>query len=71
MYIEDEVYPYRVVTESPDSDNRIAMWKWCCEQWGRPRYGKPCGWYTSDADGRYMFLFKNEADRNWCMLRWA
>ena len=34
MYIEDEVYPYRVVTESPDSDNRIAMWKWCCEQWG-------------------------------------
>jgi hypothetical protein len=71
MYIEDELHPYKVVLANKDMDNKLEMWKWCVEQWGRPRHNKPINWNTDNTEYGYVFKFSNEKDRTFFILRWS
>jgi hypothetical protein len=66
---EDETHPYTVILDDKDISSQVEMWKWCVEQWGRPRYNKPKNWTTDYVN--FAFKFTNSKDRNWFLLRWS
>jgi hypothetical protein len=75
MYTEDVRYPFVVVLEEKDLSQKVEMWRWCVEQWGRPSYNKPLNWNSENrADeyyDEYIFKFVNEKDRTWFIIRWS
>jgi hypothetical protein len=74
MHCEDEIYPYIVVLDDKDTPNKVEMFKWCVEQWGRPRHNKPINWKTDHVMidyNKYIFKFTNSKDREWFILKWA
>ena len=72
MYIDEELYPYHIVLTDEDSKKRTEMYKWCEEQWGKPQnLNKESNWIYTHLDYGNVFKFRNEADRNWFLLRWS
>ena len=73
MYIDEELYTFHIVLTDEDFKKRTEMYKWCEEQWGKPQnLNKSSSWiYTSTNYGNNVFKFKNEADRNWFVLRFS
>ena len=70
VYIENDEYPYQIVLEDCDRDNSLEMFRWCCEQWGRPRYDNPKCWKTINEESEYRFVFQLEEHQAMFLLRW-
>ena len=71
MQVENELYPYQIVLDSDDRKNKLTMWKWCVEQWERPRWDSPTSWTTVSESDMYIFKFKVEEHQMMFLLRWA
>jgi hypothetical protein len=71
MYTEDNRYPFVVGLEEKDQPQKVEIWKWCVEQWGRPRHNNLINWDTGWHYGDYIFKFVNEKDRTLFLLRWS
>lgn len=71
MYSEDEKYPFRVVLTNEDMPHKLEMWRWCVEQWGRPRYGHPSNWTNENNEYGYSFKFDNINDRLLFLMKWS
>ena len=72
MYIDEELYTFHIVLTDEDSKKRTEMYKWCEEQWGKPQnLNKESNWIYTHLDYGNVFKFRNEADRNWFLLRWS
>ena len=69
--IEDDwPQPYKVELKYHTHPNRLEMYNWCSEkygrhteQWNNPRWSSNTGFYS--------FWFKKERDRTMFLMRWS
>ena len=72
MYIDEELYTYHIVLTEESTNKKKEMYAWCEEQWGKPQnLNKESNWIYTHLDYGNVFKFRNEADRNWFLLRWS
>jgi hypothetical protein len=72
MFLDEELYVYHVILDKESSKTCREIYSWCVETLGQPQnLNKESNWIYTTVALQPTFKFKNEADRNWFLLKWG